>query len=182
MFLRRRPRPPGRTHLRGRRGRAAACVAAGVLAVLAALAACHRPAHPLDLLRAGNTRREASVAGRSPAWIDGQTGKGMRINDVVRATLNASPPSRYRFELDIPRGAHLSLAAGIPPERHDKPGVQFTVKVDKGGGEQTVWTELVDPLSRPAHRKWVPVEVDLSDYAGAHREVVLETTGFETED
>jgi arylsulfatase A-like enzyme len=153
-----------------------------MVAAAAALAACARPTRPVDLLRAGPTRREANVGGRATAWIDGQTGKGMRINDVVRATLNASPPSRYRFEVDIPRGAHLTFAAGIPPERHDKPGVQFTVRVDKGGGEQTAWTELLDPLSRPAHRRWVPVDVDLSEYAGRHRELVLETSGFETED
>jgi arylsulfatase A-like enzyme len=155
-------------------------------AVLVALAllssACSPPARPIDLLRAGTARREASVAGRDAAWVDGQTGKGIRINDVVRATLNATPPSRYRFAVDIPRGARLSFACGIPPERHDKPGVEFVVKLVEGGKEETLWTSLLDPLSRPAHRKWMPVDVDLSTHVGRGRELVLETRGFENDD
>jgi arylsulfatase A-like enzyme len=140
----------------------------------------------VDLLRAGEARREAQVGRpntvRDAAWIEGQTGKGIRINDVVRATLNASPPSLYRFATDIPRGAHLSFAVGIPPERHDRPGIEFVVKLRQGGREETLWTSLLDPLSRPAHRKWVPVDVDLSAHAGRGRELVLETRGFENDD
>jgi arylsulfatase A-like enzyme len=144
--------------------------------------ACSPSAKPVDLLRAGPARREAQVGGRDAAWIEGQTGKSVRINDVVRATLNASPPSRYRFAVDIPKGAHLSFAAGIPPERHDKPAVEFVVKVVGKGREETVWTSLLDPLSRPAHQKWLPVDVDLSPHAGRGREIVLETRGFESDE
>jgi len=152
------------------------------IVVCGAASACSPPAKPLDLLRAGQARREAQVGGRDAAWIQGQTGKSIRINDVVRATLNASPPSRYRFAVDIPRGARLSFACGIPPERHDKPGVEFVVKVVREGKEETIWTSLLDPLSRPAHRKWVPVDLDLSSQSGRGRELVFETRGFEKDD
>jgi arylsulfatase A-like enzyme len=152
------------------------------VAAVAALAACSPPSRPVDLLRAGPARIEANVGGRDAAWISGQTGKGIRINDVVRATLNASPPSRYRFRVDIPRGARLSFACGIPPERHDKPGVEFVVKVRQGDKEETAWTSLLDPLSRPAHRKWQAEEVDLAPYAGGGREIVFETRGFENDE
>ena len=141
---------------------------------------CAPPAKPLDLLHAA--RVEANVGGREAAWIEGQTGKSIRINDVVRATLNASPPSRYRFAVDIPKGAHLRFAAGIPPERHDKPGIEFVVKLVKDGKEETIWTSLLDPLSRPAHRKWQPVDVDLAPHAGRGRELVFETRGFESDE
>ncbi len=156
-------------------------VAAGA-AALCALAGCSPPARPLDLLHAGTARRDAQVGGRDGAWIDGQTGKGIRINDVVRATLNATPPSSYRFAVDIPKGAHLTFAAGIPAERHDKPGVEFVVKLRGRGKEETLWTSLLDPLSRPAHRKWEPADVDLSPYTGRGREIVFETHGFEKDD
>ena len=150
--------------------------------VVCCATACSPPAKPLDLLRAGGARVEAQVGGRDATWIEGQTGKSIRINDVVRATLNASPPSRYRFAVDIPRGARLSVACGIPPERHDKPGVEFVIKVVTGGKEETIWTSLLDPLSRPAHRKWVPVDLDLSSQTGRGRELVFETRGFEKDD
>jgi len=159
-----------------RMGGVAATVALGLLS------ACSPRGRPLDLLHAGPARRQASVAGRDEAWIDGQTGKGIRINDVVRATLNATPPSSYTFTADIGKGEHLSFAAGIPPERHDKPAVEFVVKVRGDGKEDTVWTSLLDPLSRPAHRKWLPADVDLSRYAGRGREIVLETRGYDDDD
>ena len=174
--LRRRAGAAGESDLRG--GAAAALAALA----MAALSACSPPARPLDLLHAGKALRDADVGGRAAAWIEGQTGKGIRINDVVRATLNASPPSRYHFVVDVPRGAHLSFAAGIPPERHDEPGVEFVVKLVRGGREQTLWTSLLDPLSHPLHRKWVPVEVDLSPWAGRGRELVFETRGFEKDE
>jgi hypothetical protein len=87
----------------------------GLALVALSASACAPPARPLDLLHAGTARVEAQVGGREAAWISGQTGKSIRINDVVRTTLNASPPSRYRFAVDIPKGAHLRFACGIPP-------------------------------------------------------------------
>jgi arylsulfatase A-like enzyme len=161
-----------------RSGWRAALAAGGVVVS----SACSPPAKPIDFLRAGSAGRDAQVAGRAPDWIKGQTGKGIRINDVVRATLNATPPSRYRFTVDIPRGARLSAACGIPAERHDKPGVEFVVKLRQGDKEETLWTSLLDPLSRPQHRKWVPVDVDLAPYVGRGRELIFETRGFDTDD
>jgi hypothetical protein len=168
--------PPG-GRVQGSRRRAILGTAAA-----AVLTACSPEARPVDLLRAGERRVEANVGGRDAAWVDGQTGKNIRINDVVRATLNASPPSRYRFAVDIARGARLSFAYGIPTERHEKPGVEFVVKVRHGDKEETAWTSLLDPLSRPAHRKWQSEEIDLSPYAGRGREIVFETRGFESDE
>jgi arylsulfatase A-like enzyme len=123
--------------------------------------------------------QEAEVAGRNATWVRCQSGKQVRINDVVRRTLPASPPSRLRYTVDIPKNARLSLSCGMPEERHDKPGVEFVVKVVKDGREETVFTQLLDPVARPAHRKWLSAEVDLAKFAGKAREIVLETRGFD---
>jgi arylsulfatase A-like enzyme len=150
--------------------------------VLAALAAsCAPRPQPLDLMsdRGREAWMQAGVAGRDRAWVAGQTGKHVRINDVVRRTLPASPPSVIRYALDIPKGARLSVGAGIAPDRHDRPGTEFVVKVRHDGREDTVWTELLDPVSRPAHRRWVQADVDLAKFAGRGRELVLETRGYE---
>jgi arylsulfatase A-like enzyme len=56
--------------------------------------------------------------------------------------------------------------------------VEFVVKVRQGGNEATVFTQLMDPLQRPAHRRWVPAEVDLAAYAG-QAELIFETRGYE---
>jgi arylsulfatase A-like enzyme len=148
----------------------------------ALLAGGCRGSEPVDLLAAGKRLVEARVAGRDRVWVDGQSGKSIRINDVLRRTLPASPPSLLRFTVDIPKGAHLTFSYGIPEERHDKPGVEFFVKVRRAGREDAIWSALVDPLSRPEHREWLRGDVDLSRFAGPGRDLILETRGFEEED
>jgi arylsulfatase A-like enzyme len=149
------------------------------LAALAALAGCSPAARPLDFLRARDELVEVQVAGRGRDWFLPQLGKQVRLKDTVRRTIPASPPSRLRYRLDIPKGSFLHLSAGIPADRHDRPAVEFVVKVRSGEREETAWTMLLDPVSRPAHRKWVTAEVDLGPYVGRGREIVLETRGFE---
>src|SRR6185503_15561899 len=122
---------------------------------------------------------EANVAGRERPWVVTQFGRAIRLNDVVRRTLPATPPSRLRFTVDIPRQARLDLSCAIPVEHHRDPGVEFVVKVRTGDREDTAWSLLVDPLRRPAHERWVDAQIDLGRYAGRGRELILETRGFE---
>jgi arylsulfatase A-like enzyme len=151
------------------------------LMLAAVLAGCAPRPQPVDLLsdRARETWTHADVVGRDRAWIAGQTGKQVRINDVVRRTLPASPPSVIRYAVDIPAGARLTFACGIAPDKQDRPGTEFVVKVVHDGREDIVWSQLLDPVARPAHRKWVPADIDLAAHAGRGRELVLETRGYE---
>ncbi|MFI5182773.1 MAG: sulfatase [Vicinamibacteria bacterium] len=123
--------------------------------------------------------REATAAGHDREWVVRETTRLVRIHDVVQRVLPASPPSRLRFVLDIPKGAHLNLACGIPARHQEEPGVEFVVKVRQEAREDVVWTTLVDPLNRPAHHEWVTADVDLSRHAGRNRELILESRGFE---
>ncbi len=144
-----------------------------------ALSACGRPPEPVDLLDAGHRLVEASAAGAGREAVLEAAKRGLRLNDVLRRGFPAGPPGRLRFALDIPKGAHLQLACAIDPRFHDRPGVEFVVKVRRDGREEVVWTRLLDPISHPAHRAWVPVDVDLAKQAGRGRELVLETRGYE---
>jgi arylsulfatase A-like enzyme len=150
--------------------------AAGALVLLSA---CSPPPPAVDLLRAEGVLGEATVAGQGRAAVLPQVGHPLRINDVVRRTLPAGPPSRYRFRLDIPKGARLSVACAIPEPYESRPGVEFVVKVARGGREDTIWTKLVDPLGHPEHRGWLEADIDLSRHAGRGAELVLETRGYE---
>jgi len=147
----------------------------------AVLAGCAPPSQPTDLLsdRAREAWTQADVAGRDRAWVAGQTGKQVRINDVVRRTLPASPPSLIRYAIDIPAGARLTFACGIAPDKQDRPGTEFVVKLRHDGREHTLWSQLLDPVARPAHRKWVSADIDLAPHAGRGRELILETRGYE---
>jgi arylsulfatase A-like enzyme len=150
--------------------------AAGALSLLS----CSPPKGAVDVLSSPRSRlAEASVNGRGAEWVGEEAGRPRRIRDVVHASLPATPPSRLTFVADVPRAARLVLSAGIPGRHHLKPGVEFVVNVRRRGTETTVLSRLVDPANRAADRRWVPLEADLSGYAGRGVEIVLETRGFE---
>jgi arylsulfatase A-like enzyme len=150
-----------------------------VAAALLAAAACTPAPRPVDLLHANDRLVEARVAGGDKAAVLEQLGRSLRLHDVARRTLPAGPPSRYLFSLDVPKGARLTFASAIAPDYQDKPGVEFIIRVRRNGREETVFTKLLDPMSRPEHRSWVPGAVDLGKYAGRGVEVILETHGYE---
>ena len=149
------------------------------LAAALALPACGRPPEPVDLLGAADRLVEASAAGEGREAVLAAAKRGLRLNDVLRRGFPAGPPGRLRFALDVPKGARLQLACAIDPRFHERPGVEFVVKVKRNGREDVVWTQLLDPISRPEHRAWVPVDLDLAKHAGRGRELVLETRGYE---
>jgi arylsulfatase A-like enzyme len=143
------------------------------------LSGCGRPPEPLDLLDAGERLVEATAAGQGREAVLEAGRRGLRLNDVIHRGYPAGPPGRLRFTLDIPKGAHLQFACAIDPRYHDRPGVEFVAKVRRGSREEVVFSRLLDPISRPEHRGWVPVDVDLGALAGKGRELALETHGYE---
>ena len=68
---------------------ARALVLVSALAGVSCASSCGSKTAPTDLLELEGTLIEGSVAGRDMAWIKGQTGKHLRINDVVRRVLPA---------------------------------------------------------------------------------------------
>jgi arylsulfatase A-like enzyme len=151
--------------------------AAAVIAL--PLCGCARAPEPVDLLGAGDRLVEASVPGLDREAVLEAGRRGLRLRDVLHRGFPAGPPARLRFALDIPRGARLRLACAVDPRFHDRPAVEFVASVRRDGRESVVLSRLLDPISRPEHRGWVLVDVDLSAHAGPGRELVLETRGYE---
>ncbi len=143
------------------------------------LGGCSPAPEPVDLLDAGDALVEAGAAGLGREAVIGSVKQGLRINDVLHRGFPAGPPGRLRFALDIPKRARLQASLAIDPRFHDRPGVEFVVKVRRNGREDVAWTLLVDPIARPEHRLWVPIDVDLKHFAGRGRELLLETRGYE---
>jgi arylsulfatase A-like enzyme len=149
-------------------------------AAIALLAlACSRSPEPVDLLGAADRLVEASAADAGREAVLAEARKGLRVDDVIHRGFPAGPPGRLRFTLDIPRGARLDFACAIDPRFHDRPGVEFVVKVGRDGRDDIVWSRLLDPISKREDRRWVEGHVDLSRFAGRSREIVLETHGYE---
>jgi arylsulfatase A-like enzyme len=148
------------------------------VALAASFGACRDKSPGIDLLLASRLQA-GQAAGHDKAWIAEEIGKPIRVHDVVARTLPAPAPSRLEYPVRVPRGGHLTVFCAVPKERLDKPGVEFVVKVREGNKDRQLASLLVDPLNKPAHTRWVPLDVDLKGFEG-DQILVLETRGFET--
>ena len=152
-----------------------------LLAVVSSLplAACTGPGEPVNLLSAGKDLRETTAAGLPDAETRPLVGSLRGLYDISYRVLPGGPPSRHRFAVEIPRNGRLSVMCAIPDAFHEKPGVEFQVSAERKGKREVLLTKALDPLTRKSDREWVPLDVDLSKYAGHDTEIVLETRGFE---
>jgi len=106
---------------------------------------------------------------------------------VVDATLNgetkkaiAAPPNgRISFHVRIPDDGWLKLSLGVKPEAWQKEGngVYFYAGVSDGRAFEQLFTQTVNPFANKSERRWIPVTVDLSAYAGEEMFVILNTRG-----
>ena len=150
--------------------------AASVATALIGLAACAPAPEPVDLLRLKPLTDPRG--GTRPGMDCRETGRGVRLNDVVRRTLPASPPSRLRFAVDIPRGAHLTLGCGIAPRFQEEPGVEFGSRCAKPAA-RTSSSRCSSTPESPGPPRMGPGRRGPSRYVGEEQELILETRGFE---
>ena len=143
-----------------------------------ALGGC-RSAPPTDLLDAKAALVEARAASLERDAVLERGASGLRLNDVLVRGFPAGPPGRLRFAVDVPKGARFQALVAIDPRYHERPGVEFVVKLRRDKREEVAFSLLVDPIARAEHRGFVPVDVDLGRFAGKGRELVLETRGYE---
>ena len=105
--------------------------------------------------------------------------------DVVDADLNGDkkraiftmPPSRMIWKVRVPDNGWLMLSLGMKPESWDNEGdgVLFRIGVSDGHTFEDLLTQHIDPFHNKADRRWIPVAVDLSAYAGEEVEVIFNT-------
>jgi len=105
--------------------------------------------------------------------------------EIVDADLNGDkkraiftvPTSRIIWRIKIPDDGWLRLSLGTKPESWDKEGdgVLFRIGVSDGRAFEDLIVQHVDPYHSKGDRRWIPLNVDLSAYAGEHVEVILNT-------
>lgn len=131
-------------------------------------------AEPIDLLA---TDRFAS-AKKQPAAemfaLDDAT-----LNGDTRHAIAVQPTagSRLTWKVRVPDDGWLDLAVGLKPEAwtQEGNGVLFRAGVSDGRSYEELFTLHLNPFANAGDRKWVPVMVDLSSYAGEEIEVILNT-------
>ncbi len=95
----------------------------------------------------------------------------------TKKAIAAPPNGRIHFKVRIPDDGWLRVSLGMKPESWDKEGngVYFFAGVSDGKSFEQLFTQTVNPFEKAAERRWIPVSVDVSAYAGEEVEVVLNT-------
>lgn len=110
------------------------------------------------------------------------------VNDsikVVKVSINGETKQgileqgfgRIQFKMTVPADAWFSASIGVDPASWDKEGdgVLFRMGVNNGEGYEELLNQHVDPVGNPSDRRWIPVALDLSAYAGREVRLILST-------
>ena len=99
------------------------------------------------------------------------------VTDGSPRSIFAHPPSRIIWKVRIPAGARLRAFLQLLPEAWDKStdGVFFQIGVSDGHRYTRLTDRLVDPMHAPGDRRPIPVDLDLSRYAGLEMQIVFNT-------
>lgn len=137
-------------------------------------------------------------------WLFGRGGEGGRVDllerfgdaqkrpnaelfSVVDSTLagetkraiavNPATGTRLTWKVRVPDDGWLWVSVGMKPEAWDREGdgIKFLVGVSDGRAYEELFTQHVNPFAQQGDRKWLPVRVDLSTYAGEEVEIMFNT-------
>jgi hypothetical protein len=126
----------------------------------------------VDLLtrfEAAEKRPNAGTFAVEDVTINGETKKAIAVTPTVG--------TRLIFKTRVPDDGWLRVFMGLKPEAwtQEGDGVRFMVLVSDGRASDELFTQDVNPFANAADRKWTPVMVDLSAYAGEEVDVIFNT-------
>jgi hypothetical protein len=95
----------------------------------------------------------------------------------TKRAIAAPPNGRLTFRVRVPDDGWLKVWLGLKPEAWDKEGngVFFLAGVSDGRAFEKLFEQTLNPFANASERRWIPVTVDLSAYAGEEMEVILNT-------
>ena len=99
------------------------------------------------------------------------------IGGDTKRSIFAHPSSRIIWRIEVPPNATLITAAALRPDAWTKSsdGVIFMVGLSDGVRYAERFRKSIAPYPFAADRRWVPISVDLSPYAGQQVEVIFNT-------
>ena len=103
--------------------------------------------------------------------IKGETKKAITIKPTVG--------TRITFKTRVPDDGWLRVAVGLKEEAWtlEGDGVRFMALVSDGRASDELFIQDVNPFANQNDRRWIPVMVDLSAYAGEDVDIMLNTYG-----
>ena len=103
------------------------------------------------------------------------------INGETKKSIAVAPGmgSRLIFKSRIPDDGWLRVSVGLKQEAwtQEGDGVRFMALVSDGRASDELFVQDVNPFLNQTDRKWIPVMVDLSAYAGEVVDVIFNTYG-----
>lgn len=123
---------------------------------------------PIDLL----TQYDQAKKDGQPFALEDVT-----LGNEKKRAISAPANGRLHFHVRVPNDGWLKVALGLKPEAWDKEGngVYFYVGVSDGRVYEDLFTQTVNPYKNASERRWIPVMVDLSAYAGQDMEILFNT-------
>jgi hypothetical protein len=84
---------------------------------------------------------------------------------------------RLTFHVKVPDDGWLRVSLGMQPDSWTKEGngVLFMAGVSDGHSFEKLFEQILNPFANQSERRWIPVAVDLSAYAGEDVDVILNT-------
>jgi hypothetical protein len=131
------------------------------------------------LFRRGSAERVDLLAQFDQAQKDGAPFSvidATLAGDTKKAIL-APANGRVHFKIRVPEDGWLKVSLGMKPESWDKEGngVYFFAGVSDGRSFEKLFEQTLNTFKNPSERRWIPVTVDLSAYAGEEMDVILNT-------
>jgi hypothetical protein len=99
-------------------------------------------------------------------------------NDTKRSiTIKPTAGTRVKFKTHVPDDAWLRVSVALKPEAWtlEGDGIRFLALVSDGRSSNELFTQDINPFQTPTDRRWIPLMVDLSGYAGEEVEIILNT-------
>jgi hypothetical protein len=95
----------------------------------------------------------------------------------TKKAIAAPPDGRITWKVRVPEDGWLKVSLGLKPDAWTKEGngVYFFVGVSDGRAFEQLFTQTVNPFANPPERRWIPVTVDLSSYAGEEMQIIFNT-------
>lgn len=133
-----------------------------------------RPTGPVDLIeRFPDAEKRTTMA----SLEDGFNIVDVTINGELRRSIFAHPHSRIIWTIDVPERAVLHTAVALQPHVFALPGdgAQFRVGVSDDERYEELFKQTVNPGQQPEDRRWIPVSLDLSRWAGERVQLIFNT-------
>ena len=156
--------------MKGNRAALAAVIVIVVLAVAWFMFGRRGSADRVDLIEQLPTATKQPAAATFPV-------SDVTINGETHKAIEATPPTRLIWKVRIPEDAWLRVHVGMKPESWaaEGDGVLFFVVASDGRSDEKLFEQYVNPFANTGERKWIPVMVDLSQYAGEEMSIIFNT-------